>query len=81
MTIFLTPYNPDHPQRLCTGPSVDSGFTNLDEVRDMMGEPLHVGRGYLLYPGGTCFSTMRLAAELTQPSPMCNDAAITDTST
>lgn len=79
--IYLTPYNPDHPQRLCTGPSVDSGFTNLDEVRDMMGEPMHVGRGYLLYPGGTCFSVMQLSAELTQPSPMCNDAAITDTST
>jgi len=81
VTIFITPYDPTHPQRLCTGPSTDSGFSSLEEVRQLMGEPLHAGRGYLLYPGGTCFSTMRLAAELTQPSPMCNDAAMSTVST
>lgn len=61
--IYLTPYNPDHPQRLCTGPSEDSGFSTLDEVRQMLGEPLHADPRYLLYPGGVCFSVMRLSSE------------------
>lgn len=79
--IYLTPYDPTHPQRLCTGPSTDSGFSSLEEVRQLMGEPLHAGRGYLLYPGGTCFSNMRLAAELTQPSPTCHPSAMSTVST
>ena len=37
MPIFLTPYDPTHPQRLPTGPSEDCGLDNLDAAAELFG--------------------------------------------
>lgn len=60
MTIFLTPYNPETLR--CTGASADSGFTTLDEVRQMMGEPDMAHPRMLTY-GDSCFTDFLLHVE------------------
>lgn len=37
MTVYLTPYDPTHPQRLPTGPSEDCGLDNLDAAAELFG--------------------------------------------
>lgn len=37
MSIFLTPYDPAHPQRLPTGPSEDCGLPDLDAAVELFG--------------------------------------------
>jgi len=37
MTIFLTPYDRSHPQRLPTGPSEDCGLPDLDAAVELFG--------------------------------------------
>lgn len=62
-TIYQTFYDPEHPRKLATEPSTDSGLDSLETVEAVMGEPLkrdERGR-YLLYPDGLCFSTVRFA--------------------
>lgn len=61
--IWQTFYDPDHPQRLATEPSTDSGLETLEDVEALMGEPIkrdERGR-YLLYPDGLAFTTYRCA--------------------
>lgn len=66
--IYLTPYSRDTLQ--CTGASTDSGFTSLDEVREIMGEPDMAHPRMLTY-GETCFTDFELhrVRELTRLSP------------
>lgn len=59
MTIYQTFYDPR--TMLPTEPSTDCGLDGLEEVEEVMGEPLKrdaKGR-YLIYPDGICFSTIR----------------------
>ncbi len=58
--IYLTPY--DTVTLTCTGASTDSGFTNLDEVRQMMGEPDMAHPRMLTY-GDSCFTDFALSVE------------------
>lgn len=37
MTVYLTPYDPRHPQRMPTGPSEDCGLDNLDAAAELFG--------------------------------------------
>lgn len=61
--IYQTFYDPEHPRKLATEPSVDCGLETLKDVEAVMGEPIERdARGrYLLYPDGVCFSTIRFA--------------------
>lgn len=56
--IYLTPY--DTVTLACTGASTDSGFTTLDEVRQIMGEPDMAHPRMLTY-GDSCFSDFPLS--------------------
>jgi cystathionine beta-lyase family protein involved in aluminum resistance len=60
--IYLTPY--DTVTLACTGASTDSGFTTLDEVRQMMGEPDMAHPRMLTY-GDSCFTDFVLHVEPT----------------
>jgi hypothetical protein len=60
--IYLTPY--DTTTLTCTGASTDSGFTTLDEVRQMMGEPDMAHPRMLTY-GDSCFTDFVLSVEPT----------------
>lgn len=60
--IYLTPY--DTTTLACTGASTDSGFTTLDEVRQMMGEPDMAHPRMLTY-GDSCFTDFVLSVEPT----------------
>lgn len=71
LVIYLTPYNSETLR--CTGASADSGFTSLDEVRQMMGDPDMAHPRMLTY-GDSCFSDFVLSLELTHPSPTCHTA-------
>lgn len=46
--IYATPYNPATLR--CTGPSTDSGFSSLDEVPMLLGEPATTHRHMVTYP-------------------------------
>ena len=48
MTIFLTNFEPT-PERLPVGDSEDSGFESLDQVVELLGEPLARGKRYVAY--------------------------------
>ena len=56
--IYLTPY--DTVTLACTGASTDSGFTTLDEVRQMMGEPDMAHPRMLTYED-SCFTDFVLS--------------------
>lgn len=60
--IYLTPF--DTVTLTCTGASIDSGFTTLDEVRQMMGEPDMAHPRMLTY-GDSCFTDFVLSVEPT----------------
>lgn len=66
--IYLTSYSTDTLQ--CTSASTDSGFTTLEEVHAMMGEPVSPARHMLCYDG-ICFTdfVLSLEPELTLLSP------------
>ena len=49
MTIYATPY--DRTAGQATGPSQDSGFSSLKEVRDLLGTPAVTYDAMLFYPG------------------------------
>lgn len=59
--IYLTEYNAATLQ--CTSASVDSGFTTLDEVRAMMGDPVTSARHMLCYDG-VCFTDFVLHIDI-----------------
>ena len=46
--IYATPYDPATLR--CTGPSTDSGFSTLDEVPMLLGEPATTHRHMMTYP-------------------------------
>lgn len=46
--IYQTPY--DTATLRCTGPSTDSGFSSLDEVPMLLGEPATTHRHMVTYP-------------------------------
>ena len=53
----------DPATRLATEPSTDSGLETLEQVEELMGEPIkrdERGR-YLWYPDGLAFTTYRCA--------------------
>lgn len=52
--IYLTPYNPT--TREAVADSADSGFSSLDEVVLLMGEPKARGPRWMTYPDGVAFS-------------------------
>jgi len=67
--IYLTSY--DRITLTCTGASTDSGFTSLDEVREMMGDPDMAHPRMLTY-GDSCFTDFPLS--LTPAASTCNTA-------
>jgi hypothetical protein len=48
VTVFLTNFE-QTPERLPIGDSVDSGFETLDDVVNLMGEPVARGVRYVAY--------------------------------
>jgi hypothetical protein len=48
-TIFVTEF--DTRTKKATGAGTDSGFNSLDEVRQLMGEPILAGKRSLTYDG------------------------------
>lgn len=46
--IYITPFKNDE-LRTVTGPSSDSGFASIDEVIEMMGEPISRAPRYAIY--------------------------------
>ena len=47
MTIFVTPFDPK--TRQCQSVSTDSGFNSLEQVVEMMGEPIKQTEAFLIY--------------------------------
>lgn len=49
MTIFLTEFEQFTGDRLVIGDSTDSGFESLDQVVELVGEPVARGKRYVAY--------------------------------
>lgn len=62
MTIYTTPFDPETLQ--ATGRSEPSGFESLDQIRQLMGPPLHGTAALLVYPGGVLFSRIPFNLDL-----------------
>lgn len=49
--VFITPFDPTHPQRLTTGDSAPAAFESVAAAVAVMGEPLRQSRVCAIYPG------------------------------